>query len=338
LKAAPQDPNTVAATLIMPGFEPEALGGVTIFDDGAPLPDSLPGWTGGQTVPALYDTLAWSASDQLLTSAPSSWDDGESGPLYLLSVDSSGVSYLGQGSAEFDTAGGYLHSDFGTGLIYSDGGNVSDPTTGAIVGTYGASGLVAPDSSLNRTFILGQTAAQANSNNFTIQSFDEKAFTSVSSITLNNLSGNPIALVRWGTTGLAVLTSGGLTDIAENGSGMLYLVQDSTFVSNAPAMASVRETAVEGVQLRWKRMTVREMLAQTRQTRYRKPNWFRQGLKSHAIASLFGGPPNHRFPSNPSQMPANAFVRSTNQRQRRAVIPAQAIGLGQKPKSPHKGW
>src|SRR5215472_11518646 len=52
---------------------------------------------------------------------------------------------------------GQIHSDFATGLIYSDEGKVADPTTQAIVGTYNASGLVAPDSSLNRVFILGQT-------------------------------------------------------------------------------------------------------------------------------------------------------------------------------------
>lgn len=259
LKAAPQDPHTVAATMIMPGFSPEALGGVTIFDDGVPRTASLPGWTGGQTVPALYDTLAWSASDQLLTSAPSSWDVG-AGPLYRLQVASSGVSYLGQGTATFDTAGGYIHSDFGTGLIYSDGGSVADPNSGAVVGSYGASGLVAPDSSLNRVFILGQTSTQANTNNFTIESFDQKAFTTVGSITLNNISGSPIALVRWGTAGLAVLTSGGLTDILENGSGMLYLVQDTAFVSGTPS-SSIRGATLERVQQRWKRLTTREILA-----------------------------------------------------------------------------
>ena len=128
------------------------------------------------------------------------------------------------------------------------------------MGSYGASGLVAPDSSVDRVFILGQTAAQANTNNFTIQSFDEKAFTPVGSITLNNVSGSPIALARWGTAGLAVLTSGGLPDILENGSGMLYLVQDAPFVSGTPA-SSLRGATVKRVQQRWKRLTAREILA-----------------------------------------------------------------------------
>jgi hypothetical protein len=265
MKAAPISPHTVAVTLIQPGWHPEALGGVIILDDGVARPDSLPGWTGGQTVAALYDTLAWSASDQLLTSAPSSWDDGMTGPLYQLRVGSPGVTYLGQSSSEFNTAGGYLHSDFGTGLIYSDGGSVADPNTAAIVGNYGASGLMAPDSTLNRVFILGQTAAQANTNNYTVQSFDEKAFTPVSSITLSNLSGSPIALVRWGSSGLAVLTTGGLVDVFANGNGMLYLVQDTTFVSSAQVRPSPRDADVERVQQRWKGLTAREALAQAHQ-------------------------------------------------------------------------
>ena len=268
LKAAPQDPSTVAATMIMPGFDPEAQGGVAIFDNGTPRPTSLPGWTGGQTVAALYDTLAWGATDQVLASAPSEWDQGHAGPLYQLQVDSSGVSYLGQGAAVFDPAGGYLHSDFGTGLIYNDGGQVGDPHTGAVVGSYDASGLVAPDSSLNRVFILGQTAAQANSTNYTIQAFDEKAFKLVSSITLNNLSGTPIALTRWGNSGLAVLTTGGVTDVSENGLGMLYIVQDAAFVSNANATSSIQKAKVERVQRRWKQMNIRDILARVHKALY----------------------------------------------------------------------
>jgi hypothetical protein len=180
------------------------------------------------------------------------------------------VSYLGAGSSVFNTGRGYIHSDFGTNLIYSDGGSVADPNTGAIVGNYGASGLVAPDSSLNRVFILGQTAAQANTFNFTIQSFDQKTFKLVSSITLSNLSGSPISLARWGGSGLAVLTSGGMAYVL-SGTGMLYLVQDASFVSSAQsaasstAMGSAEVDATERVQQRWKRMTAREILARARE-------------------------------------------------------------------------
>jgi hypothetical protein len=260
LKAAPTNPHRVAVTLLKLGWHPEALGGVSIFDDGVLQPDFLPGWTGGQAVPALYDTLAWSSSDQLLTSASARWDDGMVGPLYQLQVNPSGVSYLGQGTANFNDGGaGDIHSDFGTGLIYSDDGTVADPGTGAIVGSYKASGLVAPDSSLNRVFILGQTQVQADSGSFTIQSFDEKAFTPLTSITLTNISGSPIQLVRWGSSGLAVLTVGG----SAGGLGMLYLIEDASFVSGAPRANFSPANSQENVQQRWKRISkvdVRKML------------------------------------------------------------------------------
>jgi hypothetical protein len=258
MKAAPQDPHTAAVTLIDPTFQPEALGGVVVFDDGVPRPNFAPGWGDGQAVPAFFDTVAWSASDQLLTSAPAGWDYGNTGPLSLLQVNASGVAHQSQGVSAFNINAGDIHSDFGTDLIYSDDGTVANPNTGAIAGNYGASGLVAPDSSLNRVFILGQTAAQANSSNFTIESFDQKGFTLVSSITLSNLSGSPIQLVRWGASGLALLTIGGFADVYANALGMLYLINDPNFVSSSAPAAQVANQ--ELVKQRWRRLPKREML------------------------------------------------------------------------------
>ena len=229
LQAAPVNPHTTAVTL--------GAGGLVIYDDNVERPDFA----------GPYYTLAWGPSDQTLTAAPAG------GPISGLQVSSSGVAFEAQGSDNsFNACGGEIHSDFGTGLIYSDCGNVADPTTLATVGTYNASGLVAPDSSLDRVFILGQTAAQANTNNFTVESFDEKAYTPVSSITIENVGGSPLQLVRWGTSGLAVLT---LAVPGANVPGMLYLIQDATFVSSAPAAAFKPSNTRELVQQRWKRIT-----------------------------------------------------------------------------------
>ncbi|MES2220405.1 MAG: hypothetical protein V4587_05500, partial [Acidobacteriota bacterium] len=172
LKAAPGNPHTVAVTLINPYLPDPDTGGVVIFDNATPRANSLPGWGGFQPIPALFYTLAWGSSDTVLASTPGPEDAGGStgGPLYELEVSPSGVGYVNQGTATFNPSGVEIHSDSGTGYIYSDDGNVADPMTGAIVGSYNASGLVAPDSSLNRVFILGQTTAQANSNSYTIDS------------------------------------------------------------------------------------------------------------------------------------------------------------------------
>ncbi len=253
MRAAPVSPHTTAVTLFNLRSSPDETGGVVIYDDNVERPGFAPGWTGGQAVNAIYDTLAWGSSDQILTSACSITDcfgiNVPMNPLYELQVTASGVAFLSAAPSSFNE--GEIHSDFGTGLICSDDGNVADPITQTIVGTYNASGLVAPDSSLNRVFILGQTAAQANTNNFTIQSFDEKGFTPVSSITLDNLQGSPFELIRWGTSGLAVLTLTGNAALP----GMLYLIQDTKFVSNAQVAVSPLSRPLELVSRRWKRIS-----------------------------------------------------------------------------------
>ena len=91
--------------------------------------------------------------------------------------------------------GGPMREDFlGTGLIYSDAGNVADPITQAHGwGTYGASGPCSSGFDVEQRFYSGLTASgQANTNNYTIDSFNESAYTPISSITLTNLMGMPV--------------------------------------------------------------------------------------------------------------------------------------------------
>ncbi|HKW61737.1 MAG TPA: IPT/TIG domain-containing protein [Candidatus Acidoferrum sp.] len=244
IKAAPASPHTTAVTLFNLTSDPPETGGVVVYDDNVERPNVVPGWGGGQAIPTRYDTLAWGSTDAVLTGASAIGYNG--GPLFEFQVSPAGATLLAAGTASFNV--GQIHSDFGTGLVYSDDGKVADPATQAIVGTYNASGLAAPDSSLNRVFIIGQTAAQGGTNNYTLQSFDEKAFTLVSSITLSNLVGSPIELVRWGASGLAVLTK----NQSSGSPGMLYLIQDPTFVSSAQVAASPLFQSRELVQRRWK--------------------------------------------------------------------------------------
>ena len=261
MKAAPVDPHTTAVTLFNYASKPMATGGVVIYDDGVIRPGEAPGWLGGQPAPAIFDVLAWGSTDSILASAEN--DNFGLLPFYTLNVTPSGVSYSSQ-TASFNELGNDLHSDFATGLVYSDDGKVADAATGKIEGDYNASGLVAPDSSLNRVFILGQTAAQANTSSYTVQSFDQKAFSLVSSITLK-LDGVPVQMVRWGNSGLAILTSGGVANLAVPSFGTLYLVQDAGFVSNAQSTPANQAIKPEFVKRRWKSMSKREILLQAHQ-------------------------------------------------------------------------
>jgi hypothetical protein len=260
MRAAPENPHTTALTLLNLESEPDATGGVVVYDDNVERPNFVPGWGTTQIV---YDTLAWGSSDQILTGALTSGYNG--GPLSEFQIGVSGATVLANGTASFNT--GEIHSDFITGLIYSDDGNVADPKTQAIVGSYGASGLAAADSSLNRVFILGQTAAQAGSNNFTIESFDEKAYTVVSSITLNNLLGSPSEFVRWGASGLAVLT----INEGDGSPGLLYLIQDTSFVSDSQSVAARSSKPQELVQRRWKHVSKMDLVKMVKARRAGKP-------------------------------------------------------------------
>jgi hypothetical protein len=248
LKAAPVNPHTTAVALYidpydLPGTE-VAAGGVVIYDDATERPHSAPYIDFSVPSPPAYNVLAWGASDSILAAAQN--DNYDLLPFYTLAVNASGPSLTGE-YPSFNIMDAEIHSDFGTGLIYSDDGKVADPVTGTIVGSYPANGLVAPDSSLGRVFIFGQTSSQSQSNNYTIGSFDQKNFTAVSYITVDNIVGLPTTLVRWGTSGLALIT------LNPNGAGMLYILQDTNFVSNAAARVSSQATAMrnEDVQLRW---------------------------------------------------------------------------------------
>ncbi len=100
---------------------------------------------------------------------------------------------------------GRIHFDSGTSLIYSDGAGVLDPTTGNPVGEYsGASGVMAPDSTLDRAFFVSPSSGSV-----TIQAFDLQRFSLIGSITIPDVSDTPLRIIRWGNNGLAFNTNGG---------------------------------------------------------------------------------------------------------------------------------
>jgi hypothetical protein len=249
LKSAPVSPHTSAVTLAEVPVDtittyPDQ---VAVYDDATQRPDLAGGLSADQPM----DVLAWGNTDSILAAAE---DDGRDYalPLYTLAVNLSGPTYLGT-YGNFNYSGFGIYSDFGTGLVYSEDGNVANPVTGGIVGSYPASGLIAPDSSLNRVFFLGQTAAQAQTTSYTIQSFNETAFTPVSSISIDHIFGAPIAFIRWGASGFALLTVNEDAGSYWGPGGMLYILQSSTFASMANPQTSMGPVKQEPVQLRWRK-------------------------------------------------------------------------------------
>jgi Xaa-Pro aminopeptidase len=128
--------------------------------------------------------------------------------------------------------------------------------TGSHVGRYNASGLLVPDSSLNRVFILGQSSSQSGTGNYTIVSFDQAHFTPVSSVTIQNLVGTPAAIARWGTSGLAIATYNSDPGPTSGPAGMLYILDNPTFVSATQQVQAGVERLAVGLTWQPGRFTV----------------------------------------------------------------------------------
>lgn len=190
LQVAPGAPHTTAVSLGSRGVSPQAIGGITIFDDATPRPTSAPG------VFDLYDSIQW-GPDATTMSAANGDDTGFN--FYTLSVNASGITKTHDFPSTFGSFGNQLHFDRGTKLVYSNDGHALDPVTGLQAGIFQASGTMVPDSSLNTAFFMSQNFA---ANAVTIQSYDLTHFTPVGSINVP-VTGNAKHLIRWGQNGLA---------------------------------------------------------------------------------------------------------------------------------------
>ncbi|MGA3322933.1 MAG: kelch repeat-containing protein, partial [Terriglobia bacterium] len=178
LAVVPGTPSSVAA----------AAGVVGIYDDAAERPN-----TG--TIGATY--LAFGANASTLY--------GFTSNLSLFTVDSTGI-------AASTTLGNTNMSSndlrYDNGRLYLTSGGVLDGVSGNLVGTFNASGAVAPDSSLGRAFILNANPTGGTPNQ--ISAFDQNTFVPVGSFPVAGVqsgTNSPSSLVRWGEDGLAFRTT-----------------------------------------------------------------------------------------------------------------------------------
>lgn len=104
---------------------------------------------------------------------------------------------------------------YDAGLIYGSNGQVLNPTTGLLVGTYdvlggyccSVSNQLLPDSAIDRVFNVGISPFFSS---FGITSYDLAKFTPVAVTNLSQLTATtPLSFIPWGNNGLAfVLQSG----------------------------------------------------------------------------------------------------------------------------------
>ncbi len=246
LGVAPGLPHTTAVSRGVFIVSPYAQGGMTIYDDATPRPTSAD--SHGQ----LFDSLQWGSDTAIysINSEISSFD------FYVLTVSPSGVVVSADYQNEFSDFYIKIHYDSGTGLVYTDDGYVINPSNGKHVGSFQASGLMVPDSTLNSAFFLGQTAMQGGTQAFTIESFDLTTFAPIAEMVIPNVQGNPLRFIRWGTSGLAF----------NDDAGYVYII-NSSFV--APSAMQVRTNQRYMMPLRktWsapKSIRSRELLEKSR--------------------------------------------------------------------------
>jgi uncharacterized protein (TIGR03437 family) len=240
LQASPVADETVAVVLNTPSVDPAEEGGVKIFDDATARPNSLCGFSGGGCTNFsngdLFDSIQWN-TDASMMFAANSEDTGFD--FYTIPVTASGFGKVTDYGGLAGGFGSAIHFDRVTGYVCDDDGTIIDPTSGARIGTFDASGLMVPDGSLGKAFFLSQGFGSSTA---TLTSFDMQRFTPIATATLSNIIGSPTHLIRWGLNGLAFTTTNNTGGTAT--AGAVYILRGSFVASGGPAPSITRGAVV----------------------------------------------------------------------------------------------
>jgi hypothetical protein len=202
LDTAPGSSHTFAAAIgTTDPVTPAGFSAITIFDDATPRSASA------SQIAQPYNAVQWGADSSTLFSA-----DGEDTGwiLYSFSVNATGLAETNLYRNVFQSFFAHIHYDSSSGLVYGDEGSAVNPASGVPVGTFGASGLVAVDGSLNRAWTTPQQPFAGTSGDLIISSFNLTSYAPIATLTIPNVQGRVIQLIRWGTNGLAFNTEAGL--------------------------------------------------------------------------------------------------------------------------------
>jgi IPT/TIG domain len=205
-------------------------GDVAIYDDSTPRTQTASSGTNLQ-----INGLLWNTNGQNLYGTNSA----AATVLYIMSVDNTGVQIKAKPGATSSLTGS-LHFDSTTGYIYSDTGAILDSGSAAVVARFPVNALqsgfnptplMIPDSKLNIAYFLGLTIDGPGPGNYVIEAFDLTHFNLLGTASIPNVSGTPYKFIRWGSNGLAFLT----TDSSGTGAaGGVYLVSGGFVTSPAP--------------------------------------------------------------------------------------------------------
>jgi hypothetical protein len=191
LQVSPSDPHTFAVSEGTSGCC--GLSGLYFFKDASQLPNFITYPYVSEIQFANSSTLYGYYNDSVTTVAVDS-NGGTAGQTWTDLVEGNTFAYA-------------------NGLLYGSAGEVLNPATGLLTGSYdingsccGSSDDVLPLPSLNRVLALGTTPFFSQ---FSITSYNQSKFTAVAVLNMSQLSGTPSpSFIRWGNNGVAFILDG----------------------------------------------------------------------------------------------------------------------------------
>lgn len=153
----------------------------------------------------LADSITYPAFTDIVFANSSTLYGYYSGTVGQVTVNSSGGTLGSQWNSLVE--GNSI--EYAAGLIYGSNGEVLNPSTGLLVGSYdtgssgccGSAGPLQPDSAINRVFSLGTTPFF---NGLGVTAYNLSRFTPVAVTNLSQLSGSPSQVfIFWGNSGVA---------------------------------------------------------------------------------------------------------------------------------------
>lgn len=192
LASNPADPNVVAVS---------RLGGVVILDHGTELPNV------SASPFNFINSLAFGSSGTELYG----YDNTNTGfYLYRMNVNSTGVSLLDAYGRLFYGFFAEIHNH--DGLIYSSNGTAVNPAVPALQGTFPGVNVASSgffDDTTKEAYFLNYDPTQTSPNSVLRYSLNNYSF--LDSTPLSGLTTQGWDLIRYGTNGIALATSSGLT-------------------------------------------------------------------------------------------------------------------------------
>ena len=197
---------------------------------------------GGSSDVAIYDngvqrpTTASNYSNQFIKFSASAAklysSTGNNSGLQRITVSASGASNAGATQIS-----GYGDFRIDNGRAYLASGQVFDPETGSLFGTFpsisntsGGSALIATESSANRAyFLLNGLSYPSSTSSYsvTLRAYDTSSFLQIGEVIVPGVVGTVSGFIRWGANGFAFRTS----------SNQVFLIQTSIVPSSEPVPA-----------------------------------------------------------------------------------------------------